>query len=172
MVQRSLCVLAVLLLLVSPAALACSCLPSEGRTLEEQVAQAKASADVVVLAYALNVVGHDPTLILECKMLDDGTVTDTCEEVPYFKRKVAHLVTERAWKGEPGQEFRIVSDGMCDAHFRAGMTYLIYMYKSDTPGEFSTSFCTRTRIAQEAESDIHVLDSLPRSSDVDDGSDK
>lgn len=148
-----------LLVFSAPNAEACSCMPDNADTLEESVRGAYKKADAVVLAYVLSKENLEPVLYEDCPTGVKDPKPGECKTKTSYRKVVANFVTERSWKGSPGDEFRIVNDNMCDEYFDTGETYLIYMYATTEESVYDTSFCSRTQLLSlDTEAEMEVLD--------------
>ncbi|TRW49444.1 hypothetical protein FM042_00845 [Aliidiomarina halalkaliphila] len=148
-------VLVVLLMLYLGKAMACSCAFHEG-TLEEAVMDAYQGAVVVVLATAERIERLEP------REGDAWNQELGAHRRTYHDRQKTHFVTKQTWKGDHGPTFTtdiVTACCLCGYVFREGQTYLLYLYGPNEDGYFSTSTCSRTKIASDdIDKELEILD--------------
>lgn len=125
-------------LLIAPhAALACTCeLPRPGKTLRQQVREARGKSKAVFSGRVVEVVEHPQAFYVEVK----------------FK-------VQRAWKQVRTDEITIRTGrggGDCGYRFEVGENYLVYAYGSDE-NKLETNICQRTRRLADAGEDLKLL---------------
>lgn len=145
----------VFVLLYSGKVLACSCAFHEG-TLEENVLDSYRGAAAVVLATAERVErAYSP----EAAARND---IPGRQERLSSDRQITHFVTKQTWKGDHGPQFTtdiVTACCLCGYAFREGQTYLLYLYGPNEDGYFSTSTCSRTKIASDdIDKELEILD--------------
>jgi ketosteroid isomerase-like protein len=133
-------------LMLSPdVALACSCSnPAlEGKSVEQQIAEAKERAAVIFSGKVVEIIG------------DKNSGDETSGE---FEVKLNVL---ESWKGIAASRISVFtanSSSLCGYTFRVGESYLIYAHDfSNGKQKLETNICTRTRRLADAGEDLQVL---------------
>lgn len=89
----------------------------------------------------------------------EGTVT----EVPTGTSEIVTFKVHRGWKGDVKETAAVKSNAhvnMCAYEFTAGQKYLVYATKDGA--EWSTSICSRTKLARRAKTEMKKLDRLKK----------
>lgn len=138
------------LIAVEPA-MACSCAVS-GVSFEEQVAEAFATADYVILGEVTKVES-----IVATDELPDG-------QKGRYDAQLAHIKVIESWKGgkKAGDDFltrTITTCCMCGLSVEVGQRWLVYAYGKEP---VSLSTCSRTARADRSSRDIPVLERILR----------
>jgi flagellar hook capping protein FlgD len=139
--RRIVLALVVFALLVAPAppSSACTCVPPSDVYTE------LAASDAVFLGEVVDIV-IEPT-----------------PDAPYFFNARVTIRVERGWKGAPGDTTLVVtsaSSASCGFAFHVGTRYVVYAVdRSDMPGVWATSLCSRTHATWAGDPDPELLDS-------------
>lgn len=134
--QISLCVIGVWVLIASTGAFACTCdLPSPGKTLKQQVSEARKKSKAVFSGEVVEVI-EDP-------------------QMAYVKVKFR---VEKSWKSVLTNEVIVITGrggGDCGYRFEVGARYLVFAYGDGT--KLETNICQRTKGLADAAEDLKLL---------------
>lgn len=140
------------LYIMSSVSLACSC-AFEDNSLEDAVKKSLHTASSVVLARAIHIKENENTFSTD-DPIPPGA--DMGGDITQFNEI-------QSWKGEHGKSFHTRINTMCcmcGYSFQEGKSYLLYLYGPNKEGFYSTSVCSRTKPAGDAEKEIDILNRI------------
>lgn len=91
---------------------------------------------------------------------ENYSATEYGEEIQY--QRIAFLVLQ-SWKGEKANRVYVqspVTCCLCGYPFPKSGVFLVYAYSSEEDGYYTTSSCSRTKPADNADEEIKLLDEL------------
>ncbi len=125
-----------LLIFTTTDAYACSCIPSGGEPLKQQIAKAKKDSAAVFSGKVLEII-----------------------KKPENYQIVVKFQVQSSWKGNVSKQITVTTasdSAMCGYNFEVGESYLVYTSGADVKN-LRTDICTRTAKLSAAKADTKLL---------------
>ncbi|WP_395376580.1 hypothetical protein [Marinicella sp. W31] len=127
---------------------ACSC-ARQPKYMETAVTRAFNQADAVVFAHTIK--------------KEETSVFDEMNQEYAYDAEITQFSIIKSWKGALTTEVKtkiITACCMCGMSFSHSGSYLLYLYGPDDDGYYSTSICSRTKLTEDDDPEIHILDQI------------